>query len=350
MSMLLEPGQEIVREELADYISLVDAKSTPFISMAPKEKELGNSLFRWSMTKYSDPLGTNSSVADGTAVTTGDATHVTTSRQEAANYGQVFRRSTGVGFLAQALSNVAGVGKGNELQWQTAKRMVELKRDMEAAFLSTDQNARVDNGTVGYLTKGMGEFLETDGGAGGPTGTQVAVGYRTPAGSVNSTATASLTDTNLQDVLTSIYNEVGTVQSYDLLCGTALKRAFTNLTQAKSTTTGGTNTFTQQSVRTFNQELGNTVYKNSIGVFEGDFGTLNIVPDNFIGATTSGSFVAAPTKGYVIDFDLVAVRYGMMPRVKDLPDTGAGPNRVIEAFAGLVVKNPTGLAKFNSAT
>jgi len=347
--MLLERTQAIKREELADYISLVDAKATPFITMAPKEKDLGNTYFKWSAASYGTPLGTASSVPDGTNVTTSDGTHSTTNRSELVNYGQTFRRSTGVGFLAQGISDVAGVGKGNEIQWQVAKRMVEIKRDMEAAFLSTDQNMRADNGSVGYTTKGLSEFLEADGGPDATLGNAVPSGFRTPSASINSTATASLTDTNIQAVLTSIYGVTGTVQTYDLLCGTTLKRAFTNLTQAGSTTTGATNVYTQQSVRTFNQELGDTVYRNSIGIFEGDFGTLNLVPDNFIGTTTTSSganLVVQPTKGYVLDWDLVAVRYGMMPVVKDLPDSGGGPMKVINAFAGLVVKNPSGLGKF----
>jgi hypothetical protein len=342
MAALLEPSQAIKREELADYISIVDAKSTPFISMAPKEAELGNTYFRWSAAVYDSPKGTASSVPDGTAAGTAESTN----RLELTNYGQVFRRVVGVGFLAQAVPDVAGVGKRKEIQWQTARKLVELKRDMEAAFLSTDQNAVADNGTVGYLTKGMSEFLEADG---GPSVCTVPSGARTASAAIDATASASLAETNIQAVLTAIYGNTGVVGNFDLLCGTALKRAFTALTKAAATTTGATNVYTTQAVRTFTMDIATDVFKQSISVFEGDFGRLNLVPDNFIGTTTTSSgtaLVVQNYRGYVIDWDLVAIRYGILPNVEDLPNDGSGPKKNIQAFAGLVVKNPAGLGKF----
>ena len=348
MAALTEPNQLIKREELADYISLVDAKATPFISMAPKGADLGNTFFRWSMEAYDAPHGVASSVPDGTDVDHANV-DTATNRTEMNNYGQVFRRSTSVGFLAQGISNVAGLGKGKEMAHQLAKRTVELKRDMEAAALSTDQVADADDATNAYETKGMFEMLEADGGG----ATTVPAAYRTPAASICAVASASLSDTNVQAVLTSIYGQTGVVDTYDLLCGTTLKRAFTNFTKGGvSADNSSTNTFTTSSVRTFNQELGNTVFKNSIGVFDGDFGTLNLVPDNFIGLTLNApaTLEVQPYRGYVINWDLVEWRYGMLPRTKTLPDLGGGPRALVEAFAGLVVKNPLGLGKFSATS
>jgi hypothetical protein len=150
-------------------------------------------------------------------------------------------------------------------------------------------------------------------------------------------------------VLTAIYGNTGVVGNFDLLCGTALKRAFTALTKAAATTTGATNVYTTQAVRTFTMDIATDVFKQSISVFEGDFGRLNLVPDNFIGTTTTSSgtaLVVQNYRGYVIDWDLVAIRYGILPNVEDLPNDGSGPKKNIQAFAGLVVKNPAGLGKF----
>jgi hypothetical protein len=58
---------------------------------------------------------------------------------------------------------------------------------------------------------------------------------------------------------------------------------------------------------------------------------------------------ATATKGYVIPMDMVEVRYAKLPQVKDLPDAGGGPARLVEAIAGLVVKNPSGFGFFNGA-
>ena len=93
-------------------------------------------------------------------------------------------------------------------------------------------------------------------------------------------------------------------------------------------------------VRTFNQELGNTTFKNTITVFEGDFGTLNIHVDNFM---------PSPNTGYIVPLEMTEVRYGMLPRVQDIPNSGSGEGRIIEACASLVVKQPQGFGKFAPA-
>jgi hypothetical protein len=46
-----------IREDLADYIAIVDAKSTPFVSMAPKGKDIGNMQFSWQESLNDDLWG-----------------------------------------------------------------------------------------------------------------------------------------------------------------------------------------------------------------------------------------------------------------------------------------------------
>ena len=142
----------------------------------------------------------------------------------------------------------------------------------------------------------------------------------------------------IQGVLESIYDQTGTVRSYDLICGGKVKRGFTNLT---STTTGTLEGTTAEKaatqVRTFNQELNNTTFKSTITVFEGDFGTLNIHVDNFMPTTNTG---------YVIPMEKTEIRYGMLPRVQNIPNSGSGEGRIVEAVASLVVKQPQAFGKF----
>ena len=64
MPLLVSTPQVGVREDLADYIAIVDAKSTPFVSMAPKGKDLGNATFSWQVDNYAAP--TLAGVVDGT--------------------------------------------------------------------------------------------------------------------------------------------------------------------------------------------------------------------------------------------------------------------------------------------
>jgi len=350
---LLQPNQggsvplastSSAREDLADYIAIVDAKSTPFVSMAPKGRDIGNMQFSWQVDNYGAPV--LAGVVDGTDVTVASASNPVVNRTRLNNYGQAFRRDLRIGFIAET-QDVAGVT--DELANGIAKKLVEIKRDMESTFLCTNQAAQADNGTNPYLTGSMGNWLNSTNASN--IGACASGSPFLPAsGAVDTTASASFTEATAQNVLTAIYSATGTFRDYDCILGTTLKRAFTNLTASGTTTAANSSTIAATSVRTFNQDLGSDTFKASIDLFEGDFGRLILHPSTFLGGKTSTSLTAQAFKGYVIPMDMVEVRYAKLPQVKNLPDAGGGPARLVEAIAGLVVKNPSGFGFFNGAS
>ena len=350
---LLQPNQggsvplastSAAREDLADYIAIVDAKSTPFVSMAPKGKDLGNMQFSWLVDNYGAPV--LQGVVDGTDVTVSSASNPVTNRTRLNNYGQAFRRDLRIGFIAET-QDVAGVT--DELANGIAKKLVEIKRDMESTFLCTNQASQADNGTNPYLTGSMGNWL-TSTNASNIGACASGSPFLPASGAVDTTASASFTEATAQNVLTAIYGNTGTFRDYDCILGTTLKRAFTNLTASGTTVTANSNTIAATSVRTFNQDLGADTFKASIDLFEGDFGRLILHPSTFIGGKNSTSLSAQAYKGYVIPMDMAEIRYAKLPQVKALPDAGGGPARLVEAIAGLVVKNPSGFGMFNGAS
>jgi len=350
---LLQPNQggsvplastSSAREDLADYIAIVDAKSTPFVSMAPKGRDIGNMQFSWQVDNYGAPV--LAGVVDGTDVTVASASNPVVNRTRLNNYGQAFRRDLRIGFIAET-QDVAGVT--DELANGIAKKLVEIKRDMESTFLCTNQAAQADNGTNPYLTGSMGNWLNSTNASN--IGACASGSPFLPAsGAVDTTASASFVEATAQNVLTAIYSATGTFRDYDCILGTTLKRAFTNLTASGTTTTANSSTIAATSVRTFNQDLSSDTFKASIDIFEGDFGRLILHPSTFVGGKTSTSLTAQAFKGYVIPMDMVEVRYAKLPQVKTLPDAGGGPARLVEAIAGLVVKNPSGFGFFNGAS
>lgn len=353
---LIQPNQanqnssgSAIREELADYIAIVDAKSTVFTSMAPKGRDLGNMRFDWQVDNYGAP--NLAGVVDGTDVTATSASNPVVNRARQSNYAQAFRRDLRVGFIAET-QNVAGVS--DELANGISKKLIELKRDMEATFLCTNQPATLESGATAYLTGSLGNWLTGTPTAGTPglPATFSGGNYGPASGAVSTVTTANFVEATAQNVLTAIYGATGTYRSYDAIVGTTLKRAFTNLTTGLSVTTSNSSTIAATSVRTFNQELSSDTFKSSIDIFVGDFGTLVLSPSVFIGSRTSGDNTLTPlaNKGYVIPMDMVEVRYAKLPEVKDLPDAGGGPVRLVQAIAGLVVKNAQGFGMFNGAT
>jgi hypothetical protein len=353
---LLQPNQggsvplastSAAREDLADYIAIVDAKSTPFVSMSPKGKDIGNMQFSWLVDNYGSPV--LAGVIDGTDVTVASASNPVVARTRLNNYAQAFRRDLRVGFIAET-QDVAGVT--DELANGIAKKLVEIKRDMESTFMCTNQAAQADSGSVPYLTGSLGNWLLADSASNIGAVASGSV-YKPASAAIDTTASASFTEVTVQNVLTAIYGNTGTFRDYDCILGSTLKRAFTNLTAGGGAVINGAgtaNTYTQTAVRTFNQDLGADTFKASIDIFEGDFGRLVLHPSTFLGGKTSTALTAQAFKGYVIPMDMVEVRYAKLPQVKQLPDAGGGPARLVEAIAGLVCKNPSGFGMFNGAS
>ena len=331
-----------IREDLADYIAIVDAKSTPFVSMAPKGKDIGNMQFSWQVDNYDAPQ--LQGVVDGTDVTVATSANPVQNRTRLNNYAQVFRRDLRIGFIAET-QNVAGVT--DELANGIAKNLVMTKRDMEATFMCTNQVATTEVSSANpYMTGSLGNWLNSTN-ASNIGACASGSSFLPASGAIDATATASFTEATVQNVLTAVYGKTGTFRDYDCILGTTLKRAFTNLTSGIGKEVVNTNSIAATQVRTFNQELSDT-FKSSIDIFEGDFGRLILHPTTFIGGKNAAALVDQPTKGYLIPMDMIEIRYAKLPQVKPLSDNGGGPARIIEAIAGLVCKNPSGFGFFNA--
>lgn len=342
MALLTEPGfSSGKREELADLIALVDAKDTPFTSMAKKGSKPGNTQFRWQADSL--PSAKTTGTVDGTDVSayenyTKDGSN--TYRVELSNYIQCFRRAVRVSPLTEAVATVAGVK--SELANQIAKGVQGIKRDMEATMCSNN-GAQLDaGGTTPYLTRGLNKWLQPI--ATKDTTLAVPDAFCTPSANRSTATTGTLSESVVQNVLTGIYSQTGQYRDYDALVGTALKRAFTNL--VFTTNASGTNAY--QSVRTFNREAKDATYISSIDVFEGDFGKIRLHPSHFLNYSNGAGDV---NKGYVIPFDMVEIRYGgNVASVTNLPNNGGGEARLIEAVAGLCVYNPLAFGVFDFAS
>lgn len=339
MAKLTEPN--IVsgkREALADTISLVDAKSTPFTSMAPKVAKPGNTLFRWQVDSLPTVVAEQAGVVDGTDVDPNGSqikNYVkdgsTQYRYELSNHIQIFRESTRVSPLTTDIAVVAGVR--SELSNNVAKATETLKRKMEKTLCSANLPKADDGASQGYATRGLDSWIKND--FTGDTYLPVPTSFRTPTTSISTVGTAALDEQVVQNMLASVFEQTGRPQEFDLLGGYKLKQAFTALTY----TTKQTGTAPASVIRTLNRESEQSVYKSSIDVFEGDFGSIRLHTSLFL----KNNFC-----GYMLNWDLVGVGYGgNIAQVKELQDNGGGPARMVEAIATCIVKNPLGLAKFD---
>lgn len=335
MAETLVTSQVGKREQLSDLIALSDLKATPVYSLANKSKDLVNPLFSWQATAY------NTASYDGVLSNEDVSTYTDPAANRALLSGRIqkFWQPIKVDDIAANVTDVAGIGKGKEFANGIRQAIVEVKRAIESAICS-DNDSQAQSGSTPYKTRGLGSWISST--AQSDTATAVPAAYRTPAASIDGTAMASLTESNVNAVLESIYTQVGEKKNFTLVCGPKLKTAFSGFTRTQFA-----NTNTGSSVKTYNSNLADKKIINCVEVYEGDFGTLNLLPSLFLAKNTSEA--ASLRRGYVLDMDCVSIKFNRMPEFKELPDLGGGPRGVVSAILGLALDcNPLEFGKFNA--
>ena len=320
------------REDLSDAMVLIEPGDTPLFSMCKKAKEPTNVLFQWPADRYNDPQ-TAGVLADAD-VSTFDDQHA--NRTLLSGRIQKVRRAFQVDDLVENVADLAGVGRKQAFTKSASKALVELKIDIEA-IMGSDNDSQVESGANPYKTRGIGEWIKST--AQADTATVVPTAFLTPAASINTTVTTSLTENNVIDVLQSIYGVRRARRNYDLVCGVALKRAFTNFIRTQSASTSVMST-----VRTFNSNVSEKKIVNTIDIYEGDFGILSLHVSTYLAHGAAAAVSAA--RGYVLDMDLVSIGFNRKPRMEELEDRGGGRRGFCDAIFGVAVSNPQVLGKF----
>ena len=372
--ILLESSQIGKREDLSDLIATADRKNTPFYNTVRKGAIPKNVVFQWQMDKYNDPvadtsetsnssgtalLGTSSTV-DGTDASVSDGFADSNTRKLAQNYAHTFDKTVGIGFLAEDVSTVAGAP--SELARSVARRIVEMKREIEKHMLSGSnavaQVTAAGTAKTGYKTKALGSFIHEDGksAAGGTEGSTFTVDGDFKPTSTSVAATAApifegaiglFSEELVQNMLQGIYDNTGSIRDYTGLVGTTLKRKFTNL--ASTNTVQSTIVEAEDAapgiaadqIRSVNKDQASKQYISSIDVFEGDFGTITLVPDHYVDHASNG---------YIIPWDELELKIHTAPNVSTLTNDGGGERRLLRSIMGLAVNNPLAFGRFRSDT
>lgn len=335
MAKLLETAQVGKREHLTDVISLVDARKYPVTSMAKKGPAPRNTLVEWQVDGYPEP--NFDGVLDGADVTAHE--NMAEQRQRLSTRVQIFRRSPMVSLLAEEVSDVAGIGQKKELARAIVKSIEMLKRDMECAFCS-DRESQAQAGASPYRTRGLGVWGQN----GAQSDLPVHEDYRTPTAQIESTATSSLTEAMVNNVVASVWDNTGEDKTYALVCGRTLRQRITSFTQYQA---GSTNVMA--AIRTLTQEAEQRKLTTTIDILEGDFGTIEIIPSHWL-AADNATVAVRKARGYLIDPEMLQVSWHTMPRRKPLPDLGGGPRELVYAIAALCVSNPLVIGKFNATS
>jgi len=318
-----------VREDLTDALTTLAPDDCPKTSTFPKSPAPKSAYQEWQV----DTLAAVSFSGQLEGADISSTQNKSVNRSRLGNYVQNFGSAWSVSRNLEA-ADVAGVS--SEVAYAKSKTLLELKRSIEA-MIGSDNDRQADNGTVPGKSRALGLWISVT------PGSDVPAAFRTPTASIDTTATASLAESNFNDVFQSTFQKVGGRRDYTLYAGPSLKRAISNF-QRVTGATGTTKTYqVTQAAKEHRVDL-------SVSIYEGDFHVVSVVPDLFNGILDGADPGAATdqqkARGYVINPELVGIGYQFGFESQELPDFGGGRNGWIRSCVTLMVKNPLGLGKF----
>ena len=318
------------REDLSNDLTILEPEETPVLSMIRKGAGPKAVFQEWVVDDLDNPGFTP--VPEGEDVTT--FSNAADNRQRLGNYVHIFRRSWQVSDVQQ---EVDSAGVDNEVANSKAKKLRELKRDIECAICGDDEMVATG---PGYGMRGLGKWIEDTAQSVNP----VPADFRTPAGSLNSTAAASFVEADVNGVLQSIWEQTNNRKNYTLVAGSSLKNEISSFSRLEGSS-GTTKTYMVTENATSKQVT------FGVDLYNGDFGVISIISTTFYGRTAAAPTTYGATqkmRGYVLDPSLLSFNYLWSPFGQELEDKGGGRRGFVKAAGTLQVKNPLGFGKFEA--
>lgn len=314
------PGSAVSnREDLTDVLSILAPEETPILSSLNKQK--ANATFvEWTVDSLSDPV--TAGIREGADVST--FTDKFAGRARLGNYVQKFRRDFQVSDLQEAVDSVGPA----KIAQAEAKSIRELKRDIEATLASANDRAVEDGSTTAYALRGLGDWLDSA----GPS--DVPAGFRTPAASIYTAAEAGTTEfseTALNDIITSIFEQTGSTNDLMLIADTGLRRVIADFARTSGSS--------DNSVRNVNYDGGSGQITLRVDMYESDHGMVSIVNGNpscmpnFGGSTANSS-------GYLINPEYAGIHELIALGSTRLPNQGGGERGYVDCALTLGVYHP----------
>ena len=306
------------REELSDVLTILAPEETPVLSSASKKKS-GATFTEWTVDALSAP--STAGVTEGADVTA--FTDKFAGRARLGNYVQKFRRDFMVSDLQDAVESVGPA----KIAQAEAKAIRELKRDVEATLIGTQDRSIEDGAGTAYGLRGLGDWIDSA----GPS--DVPADFRTPTDSIYDISTSgAFSEAALNGLISSIYRETGNSNNLMLVADTGLRRTIADFARVSA---GGDN-----SVRTVNYDGNKAEIKLSVELYQSDHGMVSIVNMN---PDTAPATLAGGTSfndGYLINPEYYGVHELIPMGSTRLPNLGGGERGFCDCTLTLGVYHP----------
>lgn len=243
------------REDLSDILYDVSPTDTPFITLAKKGSATGTH-HEWLTDELESPK--KNAVVEGNEATVVKAG----SRVRIGNYTQILEKTAGVAGTQEKV--LKGGGVKSEMSYQVARRMKEIKRDLEQACVGAAPQVQVaGSDTVAREMASFITYMNDKSWSGAATGTTAPTGDGKTAPVAG--AARTFTDAILTDALEKLWGNSGGSERIVGLMGASIRGAFSGL---KGTATRYVSTDTAN-------------LQASIDVYDGDFHTVTATPDRY---------------------------------------------------------------------
>jgi hypothetical protein len=315
-------------QDLSSEFANAESRKYPFTSAVRKGSPPDNAMLEYAVEKYDTP-NTNAAVDEADP-----ATYQNPSAGDAVLYARVhtWERAVRIGGHAVTFTKQSGITPRNVVAKKIAKKLVELKGDVELTLLG-DQESQVDTGAVGNKTRGLGKWISASAQSHYPVDSN----YLVPSASIDaSTTTANYTDATIIDVMKSSYAEHGDPEAdITIWAGATWKQTLGRFTFYSRNVTN----YTQ--VRQFNTTSStDTIRLGKVDMLETDFGNATVRLARFINASADHTSAASKLLALGVIDELVETRWAAQPYAEKLAKTGRNEKFLVTATAALAVLNP----------
>lgn len=191
----------IIREDVLDSIFDISEIPTPFLDMIAGSS-YNNPYHEWTEDKLAAPSLTNKKVS-GSDVASTDNNAGSPNGKRVGNHAQISIKTVQITDRSGA---IAAIGRSDEMGFQTARRLQELRRDVEAIALSGQASVQDDNNATAGQSAGAAAWLTTNkdlGGTGTVPGFQTGTKLVTAQGAGNKRGlTWTMISTQIENVYT----------------------------------------------------------------------------------------------------------------------------------------------------
>jgi hypothetical protein len=314
------------REDLTDVLTILAPEETPVLSSANKQKASAT-FVEWTVDGLASP--SKAGIREGADVSFDADADKFAARARLGNYIQKFRRYFQVSDLQEAVDSVGPA----KLAQAEAKSIRELKRDIEATLCGTQDRAQEDGSSTAYALRGLGDWIDSAGPSDVPSA------YRTPAASIADVTDDEFAESELNDIITSVFKVTGSSNSMMLVADTALRRDISDFARIAGSS--------ENSVRNVNYSGDSSKIKLSVDLYQSDHGIVSVVNANPDCMPTQAG--QAGMAGYLVNPDYYGIHELIPMGSTRLPNLGGGERGYVDCALTLGVYHPGAHGKITAS-